>query len=316
MNKKLLTLAVVAGLAAPMAASADAVMYGKVRLAVESADMGGADWARIQSYASRVGIKGSEDLGDGLSAVYKLEFGVRIADTDNEFSGGSSISNRNAYVGLKGGWGTLVLGRHDTPMKMSTGVLDYFGDTAGDNNPSYTENLQDRRANGTIAYITPSMGGLSVAAAIIPGENSEADGLADAYSVAAMYKNSGIYASAAIEGGDKDIDALGGAGDLTQTRFGLGYDSGSWKIGGVYENVEVDNDVLDRDAYAVNAAFKFGNNVAKVKYFDVEDSHDGFAVGLDHNLSKRTQAYLIYTDSSMDSGDDTTIYGVGLNHNF
>ena len=210
MNKKLLTLAVAAAMVAPAAVMADATMYGKVRLAVESYDNAGTDFARIQNYGSRIGVKGSEDLGGGLKAVYKMEFGVDIAGSVDEFGSGNSISNRNAYVGLAGDWGTMVLGRHDTPLKMSTGKLDYFGDQAGDNGLSYTEAQTDRRANGTLAYITPNMGGLTIAAAVVPGENSQADGLADAYSVAAMYNNSGIYASVAYEAGDTDIDALAG----------------------------------------------------------------------------------------------------------
>ena len=340
MNKKLLTLAVAAAMVAPAAVMADATMYGKVRLAVESYDDGGTDYARIQNYSSRIGVKGSEDLGGGLKAVYKMEFGVNIADTTDEFSGGNSISNRNAYVGLAGDWGTMVLGRHDTPLKMSTGKLDYFGDQAGDNGLSYTEAQTDRRANGTLAYITPNMGGLTIAAAVVPGENSQADGLADAYSVAAMYSNSGIYASVAYEAGDTDIDALAGSadtngcadvngttqcqtvntgiGDLAQMRVGLGYDGGNWRIGATWENVDIELDDqviqglavttadIDSDHYMLNAGFDFGNNTVKAKYFEVEDSHDGFAVGLDHNFSKRTQGYLVYANSDPDSGGDST----------
>lgn len=356
MNKKLLTLAVAAAMVAPAAAMADATMYGKVRLAVESHDTesNGADNIQINSHSSRVGVKGSEDLGGGLKAVYKLEFGVHISDTANEFSGGDSLSNRNAYVGLAGDFGTLVIGRHDTPLKMSTGKLDYFSDTAGDYNMGYMEGYVDRRANGTVAYITPNMGGLTIAAAAVPGENNQADGLADAYSVAAMYDNSGIYFSAAYEAGDTDIDALAGTsdalitatvngntvtqngtaniGDLAQTRVGLGYDAGAWRIGAVWENMDLEMENftqtvggqqvpvkaadIDQDTYTVGAAFDFGNNTVKAKYFDATDVRDGFAVGFDHNFSKRTQAYVVYADSSEEAGADNTVWGLGLNHKF
>lgn len=326
MNKKLLTLAVAATMAAPLSAMADAVMYGKVRLAVESYDneLTGADYARIQNYASRLGVKGSEDLGDGLKGVYTMEFGVNIADTADEFAGSAStVTSRNAFVGLAGNWGTFLIGRHDTPLKISTASLDYFADTAGDNNHDYTEYQLDRRANGTVAYVSPNMGGLTLALATVPGENNAADSLGDAYSLAAMYSNSGIFASAAYEAGDAEIDALGGLSDLAQMRFGLGYDAGAFKIAGVYENVELDDAGVDGDSWVLNAAYSFGNNTVKAKYFNVQDhlvaDHDGFALGLDHDFSKRTQGYLIYTRSQFDdvgSDDTVTVWGMGLNHNF
>jgi predicted porin len=162
------------------------------------------------------------------------------------------------------------------------------------------------------------MGGLTVAAAIVPGENNAADGLADAYSVGAMYSNSGFYASAAIEGGDKEIDYLStrGLNDYEQTRVGLGYDSGSWKVSGVWGNIDVENQV-DQDIYTVSGAYSFGNNTLKAKYFDATDSHDGFAVGFDHALSKRTKAYALYTAADYeDNAGDKDIWGIGVNHAF
>jgi len=328
MNKKLLTLAVAAAMAAPLSAMAEATMYGKVRMAVENYtnEVAGLDYARIESYSSRLGVKGSEDMGNGLKGVYTLEFGVPIANTKDEFDNSTSVTARNAFVGLAGNWGTFLVGRHDTPLKISTGSLDYFADTAGDNNFNYTEYLQDRRANGTVAYISPNMNGFTVAVATVPGENNAADGLANAYSAAAMYSNSGFFASAAYEAGNGEIDAIpAGAGDLEQMRFGLGYDGGAWKIGGVYENFQLDDISVDGDSYAINGAFNIGgNNTIKAKYFQTKDhlvdDHDGFALGLDHDFSKRTQGYLIYTQSKFDNpgvdGDKVEIWGLGLNHNF
>jgi predicted porin len=412
MNKKVLSLAVAAAIAAPMAAMADATVYGKVRQAVESYSMDvssydnndtkihlfgdeGANWdanadyvtstkagyairdaeyARIQNYASRIGVKGDEDLGNGLKAVYKMEFGIAISENSDEFGGSDPISARNAYVGLAGNFGTLLVGRHDTPLKMSTGALDYFGDTAADNNAAYTESLTDRRADGTVAYVSPNMSGLTLALAIVPGENEDADGLVDAYSVAAIYSNGGIHASAAYEGADGGIDALGrdedAPGELKQYRFGLGYDAGNFKVGGVYEHMSIDAnkkwedvnteelpedaddaDYIDWDTWVIGAAFIFGNNTLKAKYFDLDGEvagsavgHDGFAIGFDHNLSKRTQVYGIYVtadgdyvkyysqsdirsiqNGSYDPTDvfglmyyqaDHNVWGVGLNHDF
>ncbi|MCU7937568.1 MAG: porin [Candidatus Thiodiazotropha sp. (ex Dulcina madagascariensis)] len=333
--KKVLSLAIAAALVAPVAAMADATIYGKVRQSLdvvsdERSSASEVDNIQINNRTSRLGVKGSEDLGNGLTAVYKIEYGVNISTNPggNEFSGDGSLGARNAFVGLAGGFGTVVLGRHDTPLKISTGSLDYFGDTAVDNNLNYTESLVDRRADGTLAYISPNLGGVTLAAALVPGENNEADGLADAYSLAAMYSNAGIFASLAYEGADGNIDAIGVDGaDLDQFRAGFGYDGGMFKVGVIFENVTVENpaggDLQDSDSIMVNGAIKAGPGMVALKIFDYADDagdandHDGFGVGYHYGLSKRTQVMANYVGSSFDNRDgDVSIFSLQVNHNF
>ena len=174
------------------------------------------------------------------------------------------------------------------------------------------------------------MGGFTIAAALVPGENSEANGLADAYSIAGMYSISGLYLSAALEAGDGNIDAIGADGaDLTQYRLGAGWDGGSWKVGGVYEAIEIDNPGVgdswqDSTSYNVNAGFKVGSGMIKAKYFNYEDdsneidNHDGFAVGYDHNLSNRTQVSAMYVASNFSelNDADVSVLSLQINHDF
>jgi len=382
--KKVLSFAIAAALVAPAAAMADATVYGKIRMSVDNVSIdlpsainnnpeGGTndvdEW-QLNSHSSRLGAKGSEDLGNGLKAIWKLEFGVNIADQDSEFSGSNpAITSRNQFVGLAGNWGTALIGRHDTPMKMSTGRLDYFADTVADNEGIRvdthgigiggteirgTEDLADRRAAGTIAYVTPNFSGFTGAVAIVPGENSQnngADGLADAYSLAGMYGNGPLYLSAAYEAADgasstnpsAGIVALTGVGDLAQWRVGAGWDAGDWKVGAVYEAATVDNpaggtDLVDYDTWEISGGLKLGMGMVKAKYFDYSDDglgtrsidanggthqemdHNGFVIGYDYNFSKRTQLSALYLSSTFDDvieGDvDVDVFSVQLNHNF
>ncbi len=330
--KKVLALAIAAALVSPVAAMADATIYGKVRQALEVVDneLTGADDIEINDYTSRLGVKGSEDLGNGLTAVYKIEYGVKIStpSQSNEFSGDGTLSARNAFVGLAGGFGTFVIGRHDTPLKLTTQSLDYFADTAVDNNANYTESVIDRRADGTVAYISPSLAGLTAAVALVPGENSEADGIADAYSLAAMYSNGGIYAALGYEAADGNIDAIGADGaDLTQIRGGVGYDGGMFKVGFTYESVQIDDpaggDLRDSASIMVNGGVQAGPGMVVAKYFDFSDDvsdtndHDGFGLGYHYNLSKRTSVMANYVSSSFDNLDsDVSIFSLQLNHDF
>ncbi|MET0008903.1 MAG: porin [Candidatus Thiodiazotropha sp. 6PLUC1] len=339
--KKVLSLAIAAALVAPVAAMADATIYGKVRQSldiVDFSDAGGDDEIQINNRTSRLGVKGSEDLGNGLTGVYKIEYGVNISTNvgGNEFAGNGGLGARNAFVGLAGGFGTVVLGRHDTPLKISTGSLDYFGDTAVDNNLGYTEDLLDLRADGTLAYISPAMGGLTAAIALVPGENTtevegeEADGLTDAYSVALMYSNFGVFASIAYEVATPETTVhpvVGGdADDHENMRLGLGYDGGMFKVGLIYDTIE--NPVDDSTSIMLNGSVKAGPGAVKAKYFKVDsddstgslfrtDSHDGFGFGYDYNLSKRTQVAAYYVSSEMDdSGDKSSVVSFQVNHNF
>jgi predicted porin len=157
--------------------------------------------------ASRLGVKGSEDLGGGLKAIYQIELGINLNDTNNNvLSNSDSITYRNSFVGLAGGWGTALMGRHDTPMKISTGKLDLFADTMADYNG--TVGFRDFRADNAVAYISPSFSGFTFAAAIVPsggatgggrGLNLEEDSIAGAYSLAGIYSNGPFYASVAYE---------------------------------------------------------------------------------------------------------------------
>jgi predicted porin len=143
--------------------------------------------------ANRIGIKGSEDLGNGMKAIYQVEFGVQMTEEGdgNVVSGGDdNISMRNSFAGLTGGWGTFVVGRNDTPYKTSTGKLDLFADTMADNNG--TVGFDDVRADNAIAYVSPNLSGFQLAAAVHAGgastagygENLNSDSLAEAYSIA------------------------------------------------------------------------------------------------------------------------------------
>jgi predicted porin len=119
MNKKLVAAALGLAFAAPVFADdSDVTLYGRIHQAVEhntstvknATPSSAGNGTNIADVASRLGVRGKEDLGGGLSAIFAYEFGV---DTDSVNSGASNMSTRHAYAGLKGGFGTLVIGSQD-----------------------------------------------------------------------------------------------------------------------------------------------------------------------------------------------------------
>lgn len=300
MNMKFVSLAIAAAIAAP-SAFADVTVYGKLHMSVDSVDLddGSYDGQAITSRASRLGFKGSEDLGNGLKAIWKLEYALKMDAPTDGLGGGA----RDHYLGLAGNFGSVMLaGRMNTPYKNSTGKLDFFGDTLADYNS--TLGFEDNRGNNAIAYISPKFGGLKFAAMTMAGESTAtsgptagSDGLFDAYSLALSYDNAGIMGAIAYE----DMEDLGKTGQ--KFRIGLGYKMNAFKVAAVYEDQSDRGGVSGDDGslWQISGAYTMGNNTIKAMYG--ENEFDGFtdksawAVGVDHKMSKRTKVYALYTDS-------------------
>ena len=115
--------------------SSGVTFYGQIDLSYDSINTGtsaagvaGASKSNVSSNVSRIGLKGSEGLDDGLAAIWQIEQQINI---DNA---GGTFATRNSFVGLKSdSAGTVLLGRYDTPYKLATRRLDPFADSIADN---------------------------------------------------------------------------------------------------------------------------------------------------------------------------------------
>jgi predicted porin len=354
MKKTLIAAAVAAAVAAP-AANAGVEIYGKIHVSIDYSDVSASlracdvtgncisesgevynGWD-VNSRASRIGFKGTEDLGNGLKAIWRLENTVRITDTgstpwSHDGKAGHWGSARNAYIGLAGDWGTFLYGRHDTPYKMafySTGI-DMLGDSVIDANRLY--GITEVRADDAIAYVSPNWNGLTFAGAIVPGEGytdsvtgENFDGIADNYSIGVMYSNNGLKLAVGYEVLDQGLPATAGdglcavpsatsptgatGGDCTNMLIGGGYSMNNFDISAVY--IQQEYGIADSDVWALSAAYSFGNNKVIATYgqndLDLnipgvsnKEEVESFGIALQHMFSKRTSAYLAYANSSLD----------------
>lgn len=322
MNKKLIALAVAAAIApaAAMADSGNVTIYGVANMSVDQVSATGAGSAavaqnvpshgRVSSNNSYLGFKGSEDLGNGLSAIWQIESTIAMDGANPTV--GSTLATRNTFLGLSSKtMGTALMGQHDTPYKLATGKLDIFADTLGDYNSIIgtsgkvaagttvtAGNQFDRRTGNTVAYITPTFSGLHGAIGYVFGENPEldpkaagdADQQAKAWSLAAIYDNGPIFASLSWEKhtnlDDAGLRANGGASTDTDsskgTKLGLGYKFGQGtKVGVVWEKLTADAsgagiagtdfNKADRSAYMLNLAHTMAANTFKISYAKAND---------------------------------------------
>ena len=169
MKRKLLPLAIGAAVAMPGLAFAEPTVYGKVNVSFENHDLDNgddsADQWELNSNASRLGVKGSEKISDNLSAVYKLEYEVAVDDGSDVFK------QRNIYGGFKGGFGQIIVGKFDSPLKVAQGKVDQFNDMSdGDLKNVVTG---ENRESNLIQYSTPNLGPVVATLAIQPGEDRD-----------------------------------------------------------------------------------------------------------------------------------------------
>ncbi len=360
-HKKLYVALITALCAAPFAAQASDTykIYGKARMSVDMTDHGGNNLTSISSNSSRFGFKGVEDLGNGLKAIFQMETLVSMDNGTGDTIGTGGIGTtagagilfgtaRDSYLGLAGGFGTLVLGVVSNPYRLATGKLDVSSDSMGDFNAiigsiSTTRTPFNEGEPNSINYWSPKMNGFQFMAAYRPDEDGAVK--RDRYSTSATYESGPYYASVAYEKHDDDRTD-GALNDTDGLKFGLSYliNHDKTKLGLVYEALSEDNiaSAFDRNAWYLALSHKMDSNTFKIAYAQADDNDvasntgaDWFMVGLDHSLSKRTTVYALYAAANNDSGakyglgtggssgaakpntgKDPSTFSIGINHDF
>ena len=291
----------------------DGTVYGKVNVSLVNADDGSNDEWKLNSNASRLGVKGKSEIAEGLTLVYKAEFEVCVDDGDCK---GQTFTQRNIMGGIKGSFGTVWAGKHDTPTKLAQSKIDLFNDLEGDIKNTFEG---ENRVSNIVAYSSPEINGFSSTVAMIPGEDAENDngGLADGVSYSVSYKQDDLYLALA---GDQDVDGQ----DLM--RAVAQYKVDALKLGFMYQQNENDAGTKDESGYFISAAYKLDSAVTlKAQFGSIEDDADGdeeetFSLGADYKLAKSTKLYVFYTDntdSSVGSADsENSAFGLGMEHKF
>jgi predicted porin len=108
MQKKIIVLALAAAFAMPaFADTANVTVYGAVNLSAEQINTGdsasgakGANAFKVSSNVTKFGLKGAQDLGDGVSAIWQIEQQVDVDDAGGTGSGKNTLATRNSFVGL------------------------------------------------------------------------------------------------------------------------------------------------------------------------------------------------------------------------
>jgi predicted porin len=314
-TKQLLALAIAGALVTPLAAQAANVeVYGKVRMSLNVADNGNNSAGQessaigVSSNSSRIGFKGTEDLGNGMTAMYQ-------AESDYSFDDGFWDTARDSFVGLQGGFGKVRAGILSTPYKEATAGIDPFADTPGDYNAIIRH---DTRAANTIEYSNKTKDGLSFAAAYITSitddelPQSTADADQSGISISASLTQDKLMGTLAIE----NIGQAAGAPDDKGTKLGVTYKLDNiTTIGGVYEMI--DDGTMDNSTLYVSGTRKMNEkNTLKAAIGTRDDTSgttkDGamfIAVGITHQYTKSVEVYALYAQIANNAGSDSSLKG-------
>ncbi len=294
----------------------------------------------IQS-GSRVGFRGTEDLGGGLKANFTLEYSVQPDKAT------TSMANRQSFVGLEGGFGVVNIGRQYTLIHGIQGAMDPNGNaTQAGWLPGLTNSV---RSDDTIAYTSPSFSGFtaSVAMSLAGSEtstNAGATKAGDATSIGATYTSGPLSVRVVTESIKRTALSITVPGatsastfsddktDRKATSFGASYDLGvaklsylntSAKAGSAADNGKATSNnfgvSVPMGALTLNASFSNGKLTGDGTTFG---KTNGYMLGASYALSKRTNAYAFLGEAKGKLTDEPTMNGkhstmaMGLRHTF
>jgi len=310
-----ISLALVTALVAPVA-MAETNVYGKAHISVASIDDAAGSSIAISSHSSRFGVKGSVETEGSTEVFYKVEWQIDM--TDDSAASDDHIKSRSQYIGVKDSWGTIKLGRDDSPYKKAgKKSIEFFSDTYADYN-NIVDKGQDVRADSSMSYtVKAGPGKLSVMYAA-GDDSTAAENTGDMTSLSYNAKFGSVVLAVATQTINKSV-----TNDETGTKLVIGYGiSKATKVGFLFETVS-DDLTLDDTNTLLSVKHKLGKDAVKFAYGfkDQGNANDAtmLALAYDHKLNKSTTAYAIYADGA-DGGlndssklaGDASVIGAGL----
>jgi len=340
MQKKLIALAVASLVSAPVFAQSQVTLYGTFDGGVRHVDnvnaAGQSNWTMDSAgtyNSNRWGVRGSEDLGNGMKANFNLEGAFQTGTGRTSTAVDAALFGRKAIVGVSGGWGALDLGRNYTAIFYTTAAYDPF-------NYKYTgivpiTGLDGARRNNDIQY-TGTFNGVTVRVEHALGEVPGSSSALATNELGLSYAN-GPFNVGGAYGAQKDA-----ANTLTtkQWTVGGGYRFNPFEVKAGYHIKKADQlvgDTVDTKTWWLGGRYAMsGANALTLAYYDINldspvNAADGknklWILGFVHNLSKRTELYADIDSRKLDgalvlgAGTAQTQnkqlgFSVGINHAF
>ena len=331
MKKSLLALAVLGAFAGTASAQSSVTIYGSLDMSVAKSNGGSAQnpgtpgtskaWTVQQSNGSRLGFRGNEDLGGGLSAQFQIE---------HRFSADSGTANPIFWQGRSfvqlthASMGSVYLGRDYTPAFWPAVKSDPFGwsgvgqMSVGQYANYLTPGTGAVRTDNTVGFKSASFGGLTVQGAIGASENT---GMGRNNGFNVEYAGGPIYAGFGYEKITKGSNDKNGL-----INFALHYNLGFVKLIGYYAQSKTTSALgvsgADKNkVYQFGATAPLGSGLLKAGYYRVDpqgtnNNRSKIGLGYDYQLSKRTGLYADLGMARETTKTNNTTYAFGVKHTF
>ncbi len=267
--KKLLAIAVAAAITAPMAAMADTTVYGKAHMSIgKTKDVSGMF---VESHSSRIGLKGSNALDNGLTATHQFEIGYNYTDEEG------NLTPRNSWVGLKGNFGEFRVGRQTTPYSIVDDASTFVT-----RNDHALHTFQ--RVPNALAYIN-KFGSVGVALAYVAAGEAEGGSGSDSITnLLVNYSAGPIYAGVAMQ----DMPT-----GKTGSKIAVAYKGANYGVGLNYEKLPGSGQKVT----TVGGKYSFGKAYLAAQYGknkDTDVKQKNIEIG--YGLGKGTKVYYEWED--------------------
>jgi len=294
----------VAGIAASgLAMASDVKVYGRANVSVDMLN-DGDDYSEmnVSSGSSRLGFKAETAVEENLTAFAQIEQEIDFTDQGGQFA------TRDTFVGIKGGFGSLKVGKFDTPLKKARGPANFFGDEMGDmrNLTRVGDGRFDERTPNTIQYSTSKMGSAQahIAYSVHEGDEATADADQTAISLSVTYKDGPIDLAAAMEQHAEDRSR----GERSALRLALAYAiSDALTLAGFFQSVDHDDDTQDAEVVGVGGNYKVTDKGSVRAHYlmrtgDADETDSSLiAAGYVHRMDK-LRLYVTYAMVANDDG--------------
>jgi len=324
MKKKLIAVGILVNLSGVAQAQSSVTVYGEMDIGFIKST--GSAWEVGRGDNNKLGFKGAENLGGGMSAIFNLEMRFE-PDTGTVENGNRPLFQGRSIVGLTGAFGTVKLGRDLTAMQDPIFFFEPFGFATvgsldaitGNYSSTPSENSAGNRFSNGIYYSTPTVGGFqgnvtvaskeSVAnkAGFAPGELKS-----NPLSLSGTYSNGPFFAMVGWERNtvEDEFRNISGSYKVGIANLIASYSTVSYAAAGKASEKNL----------LIGADIDVGTGNVKAGYGQIKPNGGSadkqFSIGYWHNLSKRTHLYTDFSNRKAAIGESVNAFDLGIQHLF
>lgn len=344
MQKKIIALAVAGLVSGAAFADTNVVLYGVADIYFGSTNI--TSVGRVNAVnsgggaGSRIGLKGAEELGGGLKAIFTYETSVNLDDGTTTTAGLGTV--RQSFVGLEGGFGKVIAGRLQSPgldftatYTPDSGMVNTSQKTVAKAAGTSITNSDAARFNNAVEYVSPTFSGVTLKTLYAATTESTLAARTNEYALSADYV-AGPFAIGYTAQHFVPVATVAVTAKTVDQAIGAKYNFGPLTAFATYQTVKVSNNPANK-VWSLGASApvgKAGTFIASYAKFDDESAADknakAFSLSYQYALSKRTKLYAIYNNLTNDNNGSAVLAGTapvgvsaksnqvvaGINHSF